>query len=101
MVAAVLLSALQVLQFPSYFAPLVGVCRSILHFCYDWPQSGQFSIQSQKLLLAFRQVFFGVDGVYRAFWFTQTAVDTFFGIDYKEVGPFVKTVDGAHLDTIS
>jgi hypothetical protein len=51
--------------------------------------------------LAFRQVFFGVDGVYRAFWFTQTAVDTFFGIDYKEVGPFVKTVDGAHLDTIS
>ena len=51
--------------------------------------------------MVFRQVFFCVDGIYRAFWLTQAAVDTFFWIDDKEVGAFVKTVDGTHLDTIS
>jgi hypothetical protein len=51
--------------------------------------------------LVFRQVFFGVDGIYWAFWFTQTAVDTLFWINHKEVGPFVETVDGTHFNTIS
>jgi hypothetical protein len=55
----------------------------------------------QKFLLIFGQFVFGVNSVYRAFRFTQSAVNTFIGVNYKEIWALIETVYRADFDTIS
>src|SRR5699024_8617929 len=46
------------------------------------------------------QVVLGQNGFDRTFRFTERAIDALFGVDYKEIRPFMEAVHRTHLDTI-
>lgn len=92
--------AIQVLKFIFNLAPVVRVIRRGFHFGDHRPVLGEFSIELEKIFLAFGEVIFCIDSINRAFRFTQTAVNTFFRIDDEKVRSLMKTVDGTHFDTV-
>ena len=63
-------------------------------------QLGQFGVELGHVALVLGHVFFGVDGVDRAFGDADRAVNAFIGVDGQKVGAFAKTVHGADIDTI-
>jgi hypothetical protein len=52
------------------------------------------------VLLVSGQVFFGIDGVHRAFWDAHRAINAFIRIDRQEVRAFAKAIDGANIHTV-
>jgi hypothetical protein len=52
------------------------------------------------VLLAFGQVFFGVNGAHRALRDAHCAVDALVWVDGEEVGAFAETVDWTNVHTV-
>jgi hypothetical protein len=52
------------------------------------------------VLLAFWQIFFGVNGVHRALRDTHRAVDALVWINGEEVRAFAEAVDGTNVHTV-
>ena len=92
--------ALQQRQFVRLVGPFLGVRRGGFHFCDVRPDLRQFSIELKEYLLVFGQLIFRVDGIYRAFRLAQGAVNAFVRVNDEEIGPFVKTIDRAHLHAV-
>merc|ERR1711879_905274 len=80
--------------------PFFCVSRRFFHFGNVWPHFGQFGVQLDKLLLIRRNFIFRIDRFYRTFWLTQSTVNTFIWMNDQKIRPFVKTVNGADLNTI-
>jgi hypothetical protein len=50
--------------------------------------------------LVFRHVFFSVNGVHRAFWNTNRAVNALVWVDGQKIGAFAEAVHGANVNAI-
>jgi hypothetical protein len=90
----------QVLQFIFDISPFFRVFRSRLHLGDNRPDLTELGIQLEEMLLILGQLILGIYGVHRALGFAQTAVDTFLGIDYQKIRPFMEAVYRAYLDTV-
>ena len=88
------------LKFIFDLAPVIRIIRGRFHFGDNRPVLREFCIEFEKVLLAFGEIILCIDSINRAFRFTQTAVNTFFRVDNKEVRPLMETVDGAYFDAI-
>ncbi|CAM2178786.1 hypothetical protein PSAC2689_30130 [Paraburkholderia sacchari] len=64
------------------------------------PALCQFGVQRSEVLLVARHIFFGVDGIHRAFGNAHGAVDALVRVDREEVGTFAKAVHRAHIDAV-
>ena len=66
----------------------------------DRPALGKSLVDLEVDLLILRHLVARVDGVDRAFWDAQPAVDAFFGIDDQHVLAVAKGIDGADFDAV-
>ena len=60
----------------------------------------QLGVELDEGELVAGQVFFGKDGVGRAFGHAHRAVDALIGVDDEEVRPFAEGIDRAHVDAV-
>ena len=92
--------ALQKLQFAWLVFPVFGICRRIFLNSDDRPNGRKFGIEFEIWLVFGLHVFFGNNGVDRAFGLTKRAVDAFFRVDNEVIWSFVEAVHRTYLDTI-
>jgi hypothetical protein len=85
------------LELVLHLCPLVGVGSSGLKARDAGPGTCQFSIQCDKALLIRRNVFLCVNGIHRALWNTDRAVNALIGIDDEKIGALSETVDGTDV----
>jgi hypothetical protein len=89
------------LELVFFVRPFFGVGGGFFHFGDIGPNGGEFAVQFGKLLLTFRNLVFREDGVYRAFWFAEGAINTFVGVNDEKVRAFIETVYGTYLHAVS
>lgn len=92
--------AFQVLKFIGHTFPFGGIVGWWFTGGNDRPLLGQFFVQLKKLFLALGDIILGDNRLDRTFRFAQGAINTFFRIDYEEVGSFVKAINRAYIDTV-
>src|SRR3989338_31652 len=92
----------QFVDLARFAIPLVGVWQRRLALGDALPAvgKGQVGVELDESNLVGRQIFFGKDGVGRAFGDADGAVDAFIGVDDKHVRAFAEAVHGAHVHTI-
>lgn len=56
----------------------------------------EFGIERNKLFLSFGHIIFVENGLFRAFWHTDGAIDAFIRINDKEIGTDTEAVDRAY-----
>jgi hypothetical protein len=81
--------------------PLFGIWQGWLHFSDVWPLFGEFCIQSDELGLISRHFVFRIDGIHRALWLAQRAVDALVRVDNEEIRAFIEAVYRTHFHAIS
>jgi hypothetical protein len=60
----------------------------------------QLGVELGHVLLAFRHIFFGINGVDRTLGNAHRTVDAFIWVDGQKVGAFAEAVDGANVHTV-
>jgi hypothetical protein len=93
-------STLQMLQLIRHAIPLFSIFWRFFFLGDIWPDLSQFSIQLQEDLLIFWQLIFGENGIHRAFWLAQRAIDALIGVNNQKIGAFVKTIDWTYFYAI-
>src|SRR5690606_24153478 len=92
--------ALQVLDLVLHAIPFLGIGQWILTLSDVGPLLAQLGVDVDILHLIRRQLVLGENGLGRAFWLAQGAVDALIGIDYKEIRAFVEAIDRANLNAV-
>jgi hypothetical protein len=93
--------ALEFSEFADFVFPYVSVWQWGLALGDAGPADGrQLSVEFCHVFLAFRHIFFGVDGVHGALRNADRAVDALVWIDGEKVGAFAEAVDRANVHTV-
>jgi hypothetical protein len=89
-------------EFAGFVFPFVGVRQRGLALGNALParQFGQFSIEFNHMLLVFGSIFFRINGIGRAFWNADRAIDTFIGVNNQKIRAFAEAVNGANIHTV-
>ena len=91
---------LQILEFVFHAVPLCCIGGGVFLFSDIRPHIGKFGIELEKHFLTCGDLIFGVNSIGRAFWFTESAVDTFIRVNHQEIRALVKAVHRAHFHTV-
>jgi hypothetical protein len=95
------ISAFQELQFFLNVFPLFRFRESALGFGDRWPTLAKIRVELDELLLIAWHVFFGINGIDRAFRDAYGAVDTLIRINCEKIRAFAEAVYRAHIDAVS
>jgi hypothetical protein len=95
-------SADQVLQFAGLVFPFFGFGQWILALGDAFPtgQFCQFGVYFGHMLLVSRHIFFGINGIDRAFGNADSAVDALVRVNGQKVGSFPEAIDGTYVDAV-
>ena len=88
------------LQFVGHVFPVVRIRQGRLCAGNRRPRPGQLKVESSELDFVGIEIFFGLNGIDRAFRNADGAVDALVGVNHQHVGTFAKTVHGADVDAI-
>jgi hypothetical protein len=88
------------LQLIGLICPILSIRWGCLHFSNIGPYFGELGIELKENLLVFGQLIFRENGIYRAFWFAQRAVNAFVWVYNQEIRAFIKTVYRANFHTV-
>src|SRR5690606_1675558 len=94
------LLAFELLELAGLVFPVFGVGQRAHTAGDDFPLLRKLGVDLDEMTLVRRQVFFGLDGFDWAFGNAHGAIYAFVGVDDKEVGPGMETVDGTDVDAI-
>jgi hypothetical protein len=88
-------------EFAGFVFPGIGVWQRGFALGDAGPaEFGELGVQGRHMLLAFRHIFFGKDGVGWTLGNAHRAVDALIGVDGQKIRTFAKTVDGTNIHTV-
>jgi len=93
-------SAFEFVDLVQFAVPLVRAGQGLPALGDHRPGFRQLGIQRDETALILRHVIFGEYRFGRTLGDAQRAIDAFIRVNREKVGPFVKAIDGANIDTI-
>ena len=88
------------MDFISDLGPLIRVRQGRLGPVDHGPDPSQFGVECRERLLIRRNIFFGVDRIYRAFRNAHRTIDALVRINHQKVRTDSETINRAYVNTI-
>lgn len=87
-------------SFSGLAVPLVRIRRGRFLAADFRPFTREIGVNLDEFLLIFGNVLFRNNGINRAFWHAQGAIDALFGVDYQKIRTLMEAFDGADFHAV-